>query len=414
MTTIRKRAALTPQYMNDFSCIGSECEDTCCIGWNVSVDKSTYKRYKKSRNFELKTLFDKKISRNRSKSSEVDYAKIKMEKDLSCPFLTEEKLCNIHANLGEEFLSNTCATYPRSTNRINGVVERSATMSCPEAARLALLNPKGIQFDEIEESGDTQGFISKELHTEDDKLEGKPQRYFWELRIFTIQVLQNRGYTMEDRLIILGIFYQKVQGEIDKGLIQNVPDLIASYTNLIESGAFLEELSRISSNPLIQMKLTKALIDNRFQQSGVNSKRFLECLEACLAGLEYTHDASSDELIERYLDAHKHYYSLFMDKHEYIFENYLVNHVFKNLFPFGQKSIYEDYVMMINHYAMIKLLLIGMARYYKDLKVDHVIKLIQSFSKTIEHNSIFLRNILKILQEEEYTSMAYMVTLIKS
>ena len=31
--------------MAQFKCIGGECEDTCCAGWSVSIDKKTYKKY---------------------------------------------------------------------------------------------------------------------------------------------------------------------------------------------------------------------------------------------------------------------------------------------------------------------------------------------------------------------------------
>ncbi len=34
--------ALVPRYMHQFSCIGSECEDTCCTTWDVYVDKKGY------------------------------------------------------------------------------------------------------------------------------------------------------------------------------------------------------------------------------------------------------------------------------------------------------------------------------------------------------------------------------------
>ncbi|MFP3632204.1 flagellin lysine-N-methylase, partial [Burkholderia sp. SIMBA_045] len=79
-----------------------------------------------------------------------------MKSDLSCPFLNEEKLCSIQLKLGEDFLSHTCKTYPRVTQTVDDVVELSATLSCPEAARLALLNPNKMQFNRNEEARDTK------------------------------------------------------------------------------------------------------------------------------------------------------------------------------------------------------------------------------------------------------------------
>ncbi|UPG65363.1 hypothetical protein [Metabacillus endolithicus] len=70
--------------------------------------------------------------------------------------------------------------------------------------------------------------------------------------------------------------------------------------------------------------------------------------------------------------------------------------------------------MLVIHYSMIKLLLIGLSSYHNGLTTDIVIKLIQSFAKTVEHNGQFLTKVLDILKDEGYTSLAFMAILIKN
>jgi lysine-N-methylase len=407
------RQLLVPQYMQQFSCIGSQCEDSCCIGWRVDVDEDTYKKYKKSRDNELKPLFEKNVTRQRSNSSSKSYAKIKMGDQGRCSLLTEENLCKVQLNLGEEFLSNTCTVYPRSINRINGVIEKSATMSCPEAARLALLNPGGIDFDEVEEPSDTRGFFAKQLNTTDIKSVNKAQKYFWELRIFSIQVIQDRSYSLTERLIILGMFYQKIQEQTDQGEFNDIPNIIARFTNLMSNQGMKDLLDEIPTQQAVQMELCKELVDYRFGQS-ITSQRYLDCLAEMLDGIQYTKEATVEEITENYKRAYDDHYEPFMTEHEYILENYLVNYVFKNLFPLGNKTLFDDYVMLVIHYSMIKLHLIGMAGYHKGLTTDLVIKLIQSFAKTIEHYNTYLNNISNLLKANEFTTMAYMAILIKN
>ena len=36
---------LQPSYYGAFRCVGSVCEDTCCTGWRVPVDKETFEKY---------------------------------------------------------------------------------------------------------------------------------------------------------------------------------------------------------------------------------------------------------------------------------------------------------------------------------------------------------------------------------
>ncbi|OMD41435.1 flagellin lysine-N-methylase [Paenibacillus odorifer] len=413
--TEKKRIVLVPSYLEKFACIGSACEDTCCVGWRVDIDQKTYKKYKNVGNWEIKSHLSKHIKRNRSNPSEGNYAKIVMKSNNACPLLNEDKLCSIQKELGEDYLSNVCSTYPRVTNQVNEILEKSATLSCPEAARLALLNPEGIQFNEIEESIHSRNVISKKLNTNSKIAIQKMESYFWELRIFTIQVLQNRSYSLAHRVIILGMFYQKVQGYINDGNLSGIPQQIASYTILMEDGSFREGLSGISSSVAIQMQLLKELADVRVFH-GIQSERYMECFGEVLHGIQYTKDSIVEEIAERYQKAYDEYYAPFMSEHEYILENYLVNYVYKNLFPrTSDENVFEAYILLVVHYSLIKLHLIGMAGHHKKaFGLDHIIKLTQSFAKTVEHNPLYLRDVIELLKKNSYTSMAYMAILINN
>ena len=89
--------------MKEFKCIESKCEDSCCIGWGIALDKDTFKKYKNSRNIKLNKLFEKSITRNRTNnSSNENYGKIKLNNKGECPFLNSEKLCNIQTDMGRK------------------------------------------------------------------------------------------------------------------------------------------------------------------------------------------------------------------------------------------------------------------------------------------------------------------------
>ncbi|WP_340014619.1 flagellin lysine-N-methylase [Paenibacillus sp. FSL K6-1318] len=411
--TTKSRTILVPEYMQEFACIGSACEDSCCVGWRVDIDQSTYKKYAKSRDVEFKPLFNKNIARHRSEPSSQKYAKIKMDSEGRCTFLSEENLCKVQLSLGEGYLSNVCNTYPRSVNSVDGVIEKSTTLSCPEAARLTLLKPEGIQFNEIEESEDNKVWIMKQIITNNPNAKNKLTSYFWNLRIFTIQVLQNRDYTLSERLIILGLFYQKIQSQVNEEKYEAVLDTITSYSRMLEDPSTKEYLMDIPGNHIVQMKLCKELMDYRFGH-GFKSSRYMKCVVETLNGIVYTEESTEEEIAQRYKAASEEHYSPFMKEHEYILENYLVNYVFKNLFPFGRNRVYDDYVMMVVHFSMIKLHLIGMSGFHKGLTMDLVVELVQSFAKTVEHNGTYLNNVLELLEDNDFTSMGYMSILIKN
>lgn len=142
----KTRQTLYPNYLAEFQCIGANCEDTCCAGWTVLVDKKTYQKYMNVKEPHMKAKLKENVKRDRSRGSEAAYAKIKMDEKGACTFLEEDQLCGIYKELGEDYLCNTCTVYPRNLQNVMGVVEKSLTPSCPEAARLMLLNRGVMQF----------------------------------------------------------------------------------------------------------------------------------------------------------------------------------------------------------------------------------------------------------------------------
>lgn len=268
--TIKTRKLLQPQYLGQFRCIGPACEDSCCIGWRVIIDKSTYRRYRECPDTELRDQMQQKVTRNRTNANPDNYAKIKLNTDGHCPFINKESLCTIQKKLGEELLSVTCTSYPRIANTVNYTQEKSLTVSCPEAARLVLLNSGLMEFDQLTEDSSIRNSKGATINTDDAKMAHRPHKYFWELRIFTISVLQNREYPLWQRLIILGMFYNKLNQLIADAKVHEIPQLISNYANMIIEGVFKEKMNQIPNEMTIQMELMKELADEKFF-AGVNS-----------------------------------------------------------------------------------------------------------------------------------------------
>ncbi|NFR86491.1 MULTISPECIES: flagellin lysine-N-methylase [unclassified Clostridium] len=409
-----ERKILIPQYIKKFKCIGSNCEDSCCIGWRIDIDYDTYRKYKTSKDKKLQLIINKNISKNRSgNQTHENYAKIKL-KNNKCPFLGEEKLCKIQLEKGYEYLSKTCATYPRYSSIIDGILEKSLTMSCPEAVRLALLNPKPMEFDEEFEPRDKSIAIQQEIRTNEIKSITTGNKYFWKLRIFIISLLQNRRYDIEERMIILGLFVRKVQECIDNKRTNDIPIIIKSYTEYIQENIFKENLENIPTKNFVQLKLLKNIIDKKYSQ-GIKNKRYLECFDEFLKGIDYEDDKDLEEISLIYKNACNNYYTPFFSDKKYILENYLVNYVFKNTFPFSnEKSIFDEYMMLVIHYSLIKMHLIGVGAFHKGLSDELVVKVIQSIAKTIEHNTGYLNNIKELMKDNKFNNMAYMAVLLKN
>lgn len=409
-----KRTTLSPNYMKTFHCIGSACEDSCCIGWRVDLDKKTYQLYKDSRDEQLRPVFQNQVKRKHNQKSDASYGKINMCKDGRCPFLNEKNLCQIYLNIGEHALSETCTHYPRMVHKVDGVLEKSTTMSCPPAAKLALLNPEPMEFVRDEEPKSVQNKLHKTFDTEGHLFFNKPQRFFWDIRMFAIGLLQNREYNLGERLVLLGMYYKRVESLQEQGIIQDISTMTQNFRKMVDDGSLKNELVNVPANTQMQMRLAKEMTDARMQ-TGVTSERYMECLKEALVGIGYVEGTLMSDVYEKYDQAHNDYYQPYIKEKEYILENYLVNEYFKELMPFGAyHSIWDSYVFLCVLYGVVKLHLIGMAGCNKGLTDDQVIKLIQSFSKTVLHNNAFIQHLIIKLKENQLDSLAFMAILVKN
>ena len=169
--------SLEPRHFAAFRCIGAECEDTCCDGWAVTVDKPTFEKYEHCSDPQWRASFQELVAINTANPTDHDYARIRLT-TTTCPFLADG-LCSIHKNLGEQYLSVTCASFPRVWNVVDGVLEKSLDLGCPEAARRVLLDPQPLAF--VPGAVKSQDFSSARISAVDSTAgdrPGKPFRHF--------------------------------------------------------------------------------------------------------------------------------------------------------------------------------------------------------------------------------------------
>ena len=76
-------------FFDSFVCIGSACQNTCCSGWNIALDKETYDFYEASHG-----AFSKYVKKNIGQTDGNYF--IKMTEKKECPFLDEMGLCKIY------------------------------------------------------------------------------------------------------------------------------------------------------------------------------------------------------------------------------------------------------------------------------------------------------------------------------
>lgn len=402
---------LSIDYYDDFKCIGNKCEDHCCKDWKITIDKKTYKMYKKLPANEFSKKLNSHINRNRQSKSDNHYAKIQLV-DRKCPMFSEEGLCEVYLNLGEEKMCYTCRTYPRIYNRVDNTLEKSLTVSCIEVARNLLLRKNPISFNLVEvdskDSDDLKNGITvvSSVYTNKDK--NIAMQAFNEIRVFSIGLMQDRRFSVENRLAILGLFINKISTSCNTK--EDIQVLIESYTNAIESGSYDNLLENLIKEDKLEAQLDLVMhIYGELMNKTITNARYANNFVNIVNTFKLT-TVDSDIIKESYKEALNEHYNSFIKDHEYIYENYLVYYMFKTLFPSNNTSIMDAYIQLVVQFSILKLNLIGICGHYKEeMDEEKVLTLIQSYASITEHDNFVANKVVKYLKENNLNTLAHML-----
>lgn len=128
-----------PDYYEKFRCLAGDCPDTCCAGWDIVIDEESRAFYQ--------TLPGPLGERIR--------ASITLDEDGEscfsvsgghCPLLTQDRLCAIQLELGEERVCAVCREHPRFLEEYGFLREESLAASCPAVTALLLAGPEPARF----------------------------------------------------------------------------------------------------------------------------------------------------------------------------------------------------------------------------------------------------------------------------
>lgn len=393
--------SIKPRYASTFRCIGGTCEDSCCRGMGVLVDKSTYEKYQNLPEGDIQSLVQIHVSLTTVDASDTLYAKINPTPTNDCPFLAPDRLCGVQKEFGAEYLSATCSIYPRVLNSVDGELETSLYLSCPEAAKLVLLNPESTEAEGNVSSSHFRTDQFSRLASNTPQSIYKPYSHFEEVRALVVIVIQDRTRPMWQRLFLLGMLCRDLDKIVTIEQDSTVSKIVREYSEIIATGALHGEMEGVPARPADQLDVVLRLVDQRIRAGG-SGERFLQCFQEFIQGIGYSPESTPESDAQHYVKAEEDFCRPLLEQYPFIMENYLLNYVFRTLFPFGReasahhtsRSILGEYMLMSTQYALIHGLLIGIAgRYQEDFDTDHVVKLIQSFSKAVEHNPTYLDEI---------------------
>lgn len=199
------RTALMPLYYKDFHCIMGACQDNCCDdGWKIEFDKKDYLAIKRApKSPEAEARMQAGMRRLREREHDGMYAEFRVTEEGRCAFHTPEGLCRLQLECGGETLPRVCRVFPRREACSPAALERSLSPACEGVLGLLWDLKEGVDFWE------------EPLKKEDQRMftpASPAAARFADIRSLFIDALQERSLPMPQRMLLLGLLAQRLQG----------------------------------------------------------------------------------------------------------------------------------------------------------------------------------------------------------
>ena len=382
-----------PDYFKKFKCIASECEDTCCAGWEIVIDDETYSYYNS-----VKGKFGERL-KNEIILDE-DEENIFVLKGNRCSFLNKDNMCDIYRELGEEYLCYTCKEYPRFTEEFGSLREIGLSLSCPEAARIILRSPEATRF-EITEDDDMVNVyndISYDIFIQ-----------ILTSRKVIMNIIQNRSIKLNNRISIILSFAQEIQKKIDENKIKEIEHVRKKYSDDNFLKTYINKLNKFKNQNEIKYDIIHTYFNIYKDIDHINDL----CPKILNETIRYFYGNGFN--CDFYVEKHEKFTSYYRDK-EYEYEHLVVYFIFR----YFMKGVYDYDVLAKVKLAIVSMIIIkelDIVRWIKngnEFDFDDQIDLVKMYSKDIEHSEENLELLYEIFETNEVFNLKNLLVVINN
>jgi len=174
---------------------------------------------------------------------------------MRCPFLTEDNLCIIQKELGEDYLSKTCREFPRlsrlafdADSKQFTTVYRSCRLSCPEVSKRLASDKKAMNLVNvpIKDAAEINGTIRDTNET----LKNRPE-YLYRIDLFEMfyEMISDRRIPLE-RALTRGAFIAEMFTKVVEDKQQPlIPQLLPQLKTQFSTKTSFKGIDDIQPNP---------------------------------------------------------------------------------------------------------------------------------------------------------------------
>lgn len=401
-----KEPVLVPRYVGRFQCLGDQCPSTCCSGWNVFVDPATHAAYKRCADPELAQTIQQHVVPAKP-ATPMHAATIQRDAASGdCPFLAQG-WCKIQSTLGEEWLGDVCSNYPRLNVRLGEALFQSMSLSCPEAARLALTDPDAFEFEAL----------PLPLRVSDVRVVPTPwslsHAQMQDVHFFCIQLMRTQGLQLWERLVCLGLLCENLRDVLVSKQASGLNDVLAGIEELVAGGQVGPLCEAMTGSAQLQAEFFRSLWRLGGQGSPNQLASPLKALVDDAALIQSADDVvDANELCSRYQTG---LYALSQVQGAHtLMEHAVLNDLLQDLFPFSGADPMHNYLKLVSRFGLLRWNLAQVAYALRGAcTLPHLLESTQQYYKTFKHNPVFAQALHDSLNKPAWSALEKVIPVIK-
>lgn len=410
-----------PAYFERFSCLGPSCTDNCCHDWVITIDKQHYLQYKAVQDPAFQKKCAAAIQRTKGKGDGA-FAQMLLQQGERCVFQDEDGGCGIYRLLGPDALSNTCTFYPRIKSQfVPGVWEFSLTLSCEEAARLALFGPGGMEFRRTRCTLDPSSPLAK-IPLNFSVSPNRPLADLIPLREGCLSLLRMRSLPLRERVLAVGLLLRRAEQLFQQKQAGQIPAMVPQIVAQAEQGVAGEVFRQMrysEETHLWALTLPAQHLLHGCKTGGVRSAIWAAIGELCTLEDQNGsggHLTVGTPALMQLLRLGQQKGDPLLLQFEQAAENYFVNHVFSTPFPFTYitDSCFFEYhgVLLAEQYAMLRMLLSVLPPREGESGEDLFVRAVVALSRVTQHTNL-RESAHRYAAEKRLDSLAYSAYLLR-
>lgn len=390
-----------PQYYKDFQCTGDKCPVNCCYGWNIGWSKEEYEKLTNAQMSDsLHEIIEQSFKPANNRISGIFDYQIKFTQNGKCPLLTENGLCSIQKELGTDYLSCICRTYPRQSFLLGNTVIRTCQCSCNNVIKLICSDENAMELENIAKNQinkKTEKFALSENWKEQDYFNHPALKYDRDLFEFFYAILSDRSRSIETSIVLAAVAARKIDEFIKKGRASRIPEIIKALKPQLDDPAQTEKLENAKPNISLKANIAAALLKIL---KGSDIYQYV-----------FENGVPSEE---KFNEGTAKWNEVYKDR-PFVMRNIALNLFISQRMPFRDKTLtlFENFCYLAAEMSVIKFLAAAVFAHFDTVNEEMFEVAVSHIDRSFTHNELNVKKVIDVLRAAGIGSPAYLMGILK-